>query len=76
MNETKQVYIVGMGMNAGNLWQALHKGGAQPLSSLQKATRLSDAQMHEALGWLGREGKIAVEVVKGKIAKVSLTEKA
>lgn len=76
MSETCQSYIVEMGTNAGNLWQALHKGGPQPLPALVKATKLSEAQVREALGWLGREGKIAVEIVKGKIAKVALTEKA
>lgn len=71
MDGTCQDYNVEIGTNAGILWEALNKGGPQMLSAISRTTRVPEARLREALGWLAREGKIAVEAAK-KDAKVSL----
>ena len=49
-----------IGENAGLIWSAL-QGGALAQKALKKATKLKDADLNLALGWLAREGKIAFE---------------
>ena len=50
-----------IGENAGKIWAAL-QGGALTLKALKKATKLKDAELNMALGWLARENKIAFEI--------------
>ena len=50
-----------IGENAGLVWNAL-QNGALAQKALKKATKLKDADLALALGWLAREGKIAFEV--------------
>lgn len=50
-----------IGENAGLVWNAL-QGGALTIDALKKATKLKVADLHLALGWLAREGKVAFEV--------------
>ncbi len=50
-----------IGENAGLVWTAL-QGGALTTKALKKATKLKEADLNLALGWLAREGKIAFEV--------------
>ncbi len=50
-----------IGENAGLIWTAL-QGGALTTKALKKATKLKEADLNLALGWLAREGKIAFEV--------------
>ena len=47
-----------IGENAGLLWNAL-QNGAQGVKALKKATKLKEAELNLALGWLAREGKVA-----------------
>jgi len=58
-----------IGENAGKIWQAL-QNGALTQKALKKATKLKDADLHLALGWLAREGKLnfAVEEEDTKIS--------
>lgn len=49
-----------IGENAGIIWSAL-QGGALAQKVLKKATKLKDADLNLALGWLAREGKIVFE---------------
>ena len=49
-----------IGENAGLIWTAL-QGGALTTKALKKATKLKEADLNLALGWLAREGKIAFE---------------
>ena len=53
--------IAVIGTNAGSVWSVLHEKNAQPLKALKKATKLKDKEIYPALGWLAREGKIAIE---------------
>ncbi len=47
-----------IGANAGKIWNALHEG-ALTAKALKKATKLKEADLNLALGWLAREGKLA-----------------
>ncbi len=46
-----------IGANAGKIWSAL-QNGALSGKALKKATKLKDADLNLALGWLAREGKL------------------
>lgn len=48
-----------IGVNAGKVWNAL-QGGALAVKALKKATKLKEAELNQALGWLAREGKLVV----------------
>ena len=50
-----------IGENAGLIWAAL-QNGALTQKALKKATKLKDADLNLALGWLAREGKVAFVV--------------
>ena len=50
-----------IGSNAGSLWNALSEKNGQTLKALKKATKLKDKEIYPAIGWLAREGKIAIE---------------
>ncbi len=47
-----------IGSNAGKVWKALDIWDEAHLSSLMHLTRLSEEDIHAALGWLARENKI------------------
>lgn len=49
-----------IGENAGLIWNALQEG-ALSLKALKKATKLKEADLNLALGWLARENKIYFE---------------
>ncbi len=55
-----------IGENAGAIWNAL-QGGALTTKALKKATKLKEAELNLALGWLARENKIAFEVAEKDI---------
>ena len=50
-----------IGENAGLIWNAL-QGGALTTKALKKATKLKEADLNMALGWLAREGNVTFEV--------------
>ena len=50
-----------IGENAGLIWNPL-QGGALTTKALKKATKLKEADLNMALGWLAREGKVTFEV--------------
>ncbi len=49
-----------IGYNAGLIWNALNEADALGVKQLKKVTKLKDKEMHLALGWLAREGKILI----------------
>ncbi len=49
-----------IGENAGAIWQAL-QNGALAQKALKKATKLKEAELAMALGWLAREGKVSFQ---------------
>ena len=50
------------GVNAGLVWESLNQNGPSTITDLVKATTVSRELVYLALGWLGRENKIAVEM--------------
>ena len=60
-----------IGTAAGVIYRYLEHHGPASLSALQKETGLPTPRLHEGLGWLGREGKIAVEK-EGRVKKIRL----
>ncbi|HOT06932.1 MAG: hypothetical protein A4E45_00125 [Methanosaeta sp. PtaB.Bin039] len=49
------------GEKAGIVWEALNQNGPSTIDGIVKATGLRRELVYGALGWLGRENKIAVE---------------
>ena len=49
-----------IGLNAGNVWEALSTADAMGVKQLKKVTKLKDKELFAALGWLAREDKIAI----------------
>lgn len=49
-----------IGSQAGRLWRVLDIWGEADFVSLRRLSDLSEAEVHRALGWLAREGKIVV----------------
>ena len=50
-----------IGINAGKVWTILDKNGRQNVKEIKKATKLTDKDLYAALGWLAREGKVALQ---------------
>jgi len=61
------------GTNAGIVWQALSKNGPNNIADIAKITSLSREDVLGALGWLGRENKIALKR-RGRAMIFSLSE--
>ena len=49
------------GVKAGIVWEELNKIGPSTIGYIVKATGLRRELVYGALGWLGRENKIALE---------------
>ncbi len=49
-----------IGTNAGTVWVALSTADAMGIKQLKKVTKLKDKEVFAALGWLAREGKVAI----------------
>lgn len=56
---------------AGKVWRALNEGD-ETLSQLQKSTGLTTKEVSMGLGWLAKEGKIAISNSDGLYLKFSL----
>lgn len=61
------------GTFAGKVWRAL-KESDKTLSQLQKSTGMTIKEVSMGLGWLAKEGKIAVKNSDGLYFKFSLLE--
>jgi len=55
-----------IGANAGKIWNALQEG-ALSSKALKKATKLKEAELNLALGWLAREGKLAFNEAEDEV---------
>lgn len=55
-----------IGENAGLVWEALHNGELS-VKAVKKATKLKEADLNMAFGWLARESKIAFREVEGEM---------
>ena len=56
-----------IGINAGKVWTILDEKGRQNVKEIKKATKLTDKDLYAALGWLAREGKVALEAEEKEI---------
>lgn len=61
-----------IGINAGKVWTVLDETGRQNVKDVKKATKLTDKDLYAAVGWLAREGKVAMEEVDKELY-ISLT---
>jgi len=61
-----------IGINAGKVWTVLDEMGRQNVNDVKKATKLTNKDLYAAIGWLAREGKIAMEEVDKELY-ISLT---
>jgi hypothetical protein len=59
------------GEKAGLVWEVLNQNGPSTIGDIMKAATLRREEVYGALGWLGRENKIVVEM-KGKAKIFSL----
>ena len=58
------------GVSAGKVWQCLTDHGEMKLNDIARCTSLGTEEVCYALGWLGREGKLAAKK-QGRIIKFS-----
>lgn len=57
--------IAKIGENAGLVWEALQDGQLSS-KAVKKATKLKEADLNLAYGWLARESKIAFSELDGE----------
>ena len=50
-----------IGAWAGLVWNALNESDVLGLKQLKKITKLKDKEVFAAIGWLAREGKVAIQ---------------
>ncbi|MBD5226295.1 MAG: winged helix-turn-helix domain-containing protein [Bacteroidales bacterium] len=50
-----------IGAWAGLVWNALANADVLGLKQLKKITKLKDKEVFAAIGWLSREGKVAIQ---------------
>jgi len=62
-----------IGAAAGKVWETLSEGGPFSATKLAESAGLDRNDVHRAIGWLAREGKVAVER-KGKNEFFSLAD--
>ena len=60
-----------IGNAAGALWKYLDKNGASSATKIAKETKLDAKEVQRAIGWLAKEGKIAI-TTKGRRETISL----
>ena len=54
--------ITRFGENAGRIWSVLNeRSDITEEKTLMKLTKLSDKELHAAIGWLARENKIQID---------------
>lgn len=52
------------GVNAGKLWDLLNEEGALSFKDAKKKLKLTNPDLHMAMGWLSREDKLTVTDLK------------
>jgi hypothetical protein len=56
-----------IGTNAGRIWHFLSQNGESSANRIGSVLRLTERELHQALGWLAREGKLsAVQTNRGE----------
>lgn len=70
---TKPFDLEAIGQTAGEVWHLLNRSGDVPLASIKKQIDAPADVVSAALGWLAREGKLAM-VPNGRATHVRLCE--
>lgn len=55
---------------AGRVWRQLRAHGPAPTQMIARTIGMPEAEVHQAVGWLAREGKIRMDSHDGKVALV------
>ena len=63
--------VLDIGESAGIIWRFLSDRGPATFAQLKRGTRLDEAVLHQGIGWLAREDKLALEAT-GRTHKVAL----
>jgi len=61
------------GDHTGMVWKTLHDQGPLTESELMKYTKLTEPQLHAAIGWLARENKIHKDKTTYSLGGTNLT---
>lgn len=56
---------------AGKVWHYLNKNGSSSVTKITTDTDLGKNEVQRAIGWLAKEGKLAIEL-KGRVETLSL----
>ena len=65
--------IVDFDINAGKVWKTLNSWGSCTESQLMENTKLSEKEVHAAIGWLARENKICKDGKLFKLGETNMT---
>jgi Winged helix-turn-helix domain (DUF2582) len=60
-----------IGTAAGKIWQFLDKNGPSSVTKISTETGVGKNDIQRAIGWLSKEGKLALEL-KGRVETLSL----
>ncbi len=60
-----------IGSVAGEIWRYLHANGPDTADAIKRKTKLASDAFYAGLGWLAREGKVAIET-DGKKVQLAL----
>jgi predicted HTH transcriptional regulator len=60
-----------IGNAAGKIWEYLDKNGPSSVSKITTETGINKNDIQRAIGWLSKEGKLAIEM-KGRAETLSL----
>ncbi len=60
-----------IGEAAGKIWHYLDKNGPSSVTKITTETGVGKNDIQRAIGWLAKEGKLAVEM-KGRVETLSL----
>ena len=63
-----------IGETAGKVWQFLKMSGPAPAVKIQKGISESTALTNQGIGWLAREGKLAIDRSQKKDPTYALRE--
>ncbi len=63
-----------IGEVAGRVWRQLRVHGPTTPSSLARSLGRTELELHQALGWLAREGKLRADMANDREMKISLAE--
>jgi DNA-binding MarR family transcriptional regulator len=65
MNKTMTDKIASIGGDAGQIWSYLYENGSASPTQLVRALKTTAANVHRAIGWLAREGKVDIVRQRG-----------